>query len=59
MNSKQLKFLSKIRGRHTELVSVYIPAGYEISKVAAQIKDEQGTATNIKSKNTRKMFSLL
>ncbi|HII94143.1 MAG TPA: peptide chain release factor 1 [Candidatus Methanofastidiosum sp.] len=51
---KQLKFLSKIRGRHTELVSVYIPAGYEISKVAAQIKDEQGTATNIKSKGTRK-----
>ena len=51
---KQLKFLSKIRGRHTELVSVYIPAGYEISKVAAQIKDEQGTATNIKSKSTRK-----
>ena len=51
---KQLKFLSKIRGRHTELVSVYIPSGYEISKVAAQIKDEQGTATNIKSKGTRK-----
>lgn len=51
---KQLKFLSSIRGRHTELVSVYIPAGYEISKVAAQIKDEQGTATNIKSKGTRK-----
>ncbi len=51
---KQLKFLSKIRGRHTELVSVYIPAGYEISKVAAQIKDEQGTATNIKSKGTKK-----
>jgi peptide chain release factor subunit 1 len=51
---KQLKFLSKIRGRHTELVSVYIPSGYEISKVAAQIKDEQGTATNIKSKSTRK-----
>ncbi len=51
---KQLKFLSKIRGRHTELVTVYIPAGYEISKVVAQIKDEQGTATNIKSKGTRK-----
>ncbi len=51
---KQLKFLSSIRGRHTELVSVYIPAGYEISKVAAQIRDEQGTATNIKSKGTRK-----
>jgi len=52
--SKQIEFLSSIRGRHTELVSVYIPAGYEISKVMQQLKDEQGTATNIKSKSTRK-----
>jgi len=51
---KQLDFLKKIRGRHTELVSVYIPAGYEISKVAQQLRDEQGTATNIKSKSTKK-----
>jgi len=52
--SKQIEFLSGIRGRHTELVSVYVPAGYEISKVMQQLKDEQGTATNIKSKSTRK-----
>ena len=51
---KQLDFLKKIRGRHTELVSVYIPTGYEISKVMQQLRDEQGTATNIKSKSTRK-----
>ena len=36
------------------MVSLYIPAGYEISKVAQQIRDEQGTASNIKSTTTRK-----
>ncbi len=49
-----LDHLSSYRGRHTELVSLYIPAGYEISKVAQQIRDEQGTASNIKSTTTRK-----
>ncbi len=49
-----LDHLSSFKGRHTELVSLYIPAGYEISKVAQQIRDEQGTATNIKSTTTRK-----
>lgn len=51
---KMLDHLSSFRGRHTELVSLYIPAGYEIPKVAQQIRDEQGTATNIKSTSTRK-----
>ncbi|HHN81453.1 MAG TPA: peptide chain release factor 1, partial [Methanomicrobia archaeon] len=51
---KQLDALKNIKGRNTELVSVYVPAGYEISKVAQQLRDEQGTATNIKSKSTRK-----
>ncbi|MHC1605697.1 MAG: peptide chain release factor aRF-1 [Candidatus Methanofastidiosia archaeon] len=51
---RKLDFLKNIKGRHTELVSVYIPAGYEISKVMQQLRDEQGTATNIKSKGTRK-----
>lgn len=36
------------------MVSLYISAGYEISKVAQQIRDEQGTASNIKSTTTRK-----
>ncbi|MBU7018802.1 MAG: peptide chain release factor 1 [Theionarchaea archaeon] len=51
---KMLDHLSSFKGRHTELVSLYIPAGYEISKVAQQIRDEQGTASNIKSTTTRK-----
>lgn len=51
---KLVKMLTRIRGRHTELVTVYIPAGYSISDVVAQLKQEQGTAENIKSKSVRK-----
>ncbi len=51
---KMLDHFSSFKGRHTELVSLYIPAGYEIFKVAQQIRDEQGTASNIKSTTTRK-----
>jgi peptide chain release factor subunit 1 len=61
INSKQrhamkkfIKNLEQYRGRHTELVSVYIPAGYEISKITTHLAQEQGTATNIKSASTRK-----
>jgi len=49
-----LKDLEAIRGRHTELVSVYVPSGYSIAEVMNQIFQEKGTASNIKSKNTRK-----
>lgn len=51
---KIVKKLSAIKGRHTELVTVYVPAGYSISDISAQIKNEQGTAINIKSKSVRK-----
>ncbi|MCD6403223.1 MAG: peptide chain release factor aRF-1 [Candidatus Aenigmarchaeota archaeon] len=46
--------LEKIRGRHTELVSVYIPAGYNLVEVINQLVQERATAENIKSKTTRK-----
>lgn len=51
---KLIKELEAIRGRHTELVSVYIPVGYNIVDIITQLKEEQGTASNIKSKTTRK-----
>ena len=55
---KQLKSLldelSQIRGRHTELVTVYVPSGYNINEIKTLITNEQGTATNIKSKTTKK-----
>ncbi len=48
-----IKELEQYRGRHTELVSVYIPAGYDIVKIINHLQQEQGTATNIKSAGTR------
>ena len=51
---KMVKELEKIRGRHTELVSVYVPAGYNLVEVSNQLFQEKGTASNIKSKTTRK-----
>ncbi len=42
------------RGRHTELISVYIPSDFNIIQVTKQLEDEKGTATNIKSNTTRK-----
>jgi len=51
---KFVKELEQYRGRHTELVSVYIPQGYDINKITNHIDQEKGTATNIKSAGTRK-----
>lgn len=50
---KFVKELEKHRGRHTELVSVYVPAGYDLNLINKHLSDEQGTASNIKSKQTR------
>lgn len=46
--------LKKHKGRHTELISVYIPAGYDVNSVQKQLEAEQSTAKNIKSTATRK-----
>jgi peptide subunit release factor 1 (eRF1)/intein/homing endonuclease len=51
---KFIKELEGYKGRHTELVSVYIPQGYEITKIINHLDQEKGTATNIKSTATRK-----
>lgn len=49
-----LEKLREIKGRHTELVTVYVPAGYSLISVAKQLEQEKSTANNIKSKTTRK-----
>ncbi|MCD6371704.1 MAG: peptide chain release factor aRF-1, partial [Candidatus Aenigmarchaeota archaeon] len=51
---KLIRKLEKIRGRHTELVSVYIPAGSNLVDIINQLREELSTAENIKSKTTRK-----
>ncbi len=48
-----LNELDDIRGRNTELVSLYIPAGYDMSKISEFVTSEQSEAENIKSKHTR------
>jgi len=49
-----VKELEQHRGRHTELVSVYVPMGYDMNKIINHLQQEQGTAANIKSASTRK-----
>ena len=51
---KLLSELGKYRARHTELITVYVPAGYQIQGIINQIAEEAGTARNIKSASTRK-----
>ena len=51
---KLLSELSQLKGRHTELVTVYIPADGNLIDTINQLRNEQGTAENIKSKSTRK-----
>src|SRR3989344_420768 len=48
-----VKELERYRGRGTELVSVYVPAGYDLNAIINQLQQEQGTAENIKSKQTK------
>jgi len=49
-----LKELKQIKGRHTELVSVFIPKGYDLNKIISHLAEEQHTASNIKDSRTRK-----
>jgi len=51
---KTIEELGSYRGRHTELVTVYVPAAYNLNLIIKQIDSEKSTASNIKSKNTRK-----
>jgi len=48
-----LKELETHKGRHTELITVYIPAGYDVNSVQKQLEAEKSTAKNIKSTTTR------
>ncbi|MEM2105722.1 MAG: peptide chain release factor aRF-1 [Candidatus Bathyarchaeia archaeon] len=51
---KTLDTLTRKEGRGTELVSLYVPPGKQISEVMNMLRDEYGTASNIKSTTTRK-----
>jgi peptide chain release factor subunit 1 len=51
---RMLEMLEGKEGRGTELITVYIPPGKQISEVMNDLRNEWGTAGNIKSKTTRK-----
>lgn len=58
MDKEELEeFVEEMKGykaRHTELITVYVPAGYNINQVSKQLESEKSTASNIKSKTTQK-----
>lgn len=50
---KVLERLEEKQGSGTELISLYIPPDKQIYDVTAQLRDEYGQCSNIKSKQTR------
>jgi len=51
---KTLNTLARKEGSHTELITIYIPPGKQISDAVNLLREEYGTASNIKSNVTRK-----
>ena len=51
---KTLDMLASKEGRATELITLYVPPGKQISDAVNMLRDEYGTASNIKSTTTRK-----
>jgi len=51
---RKLEELEGCKGKHTELISLYIPPTKQISDVTSYLKNELSESQNIKSKTTRK-----
>jgi len=51
---RTLEELKDCKGRHTELISLYVPPSKQISDVTSYLKNEFSESQNIKSKTTRK-----
>jgi len=51
---KKLKLLKKFKGKHTELISLYIPENADRSNIMGQINEELSQSSNIKSPTTKK-----
>jgi len=51
------EFVERMKGykaRHTELITVLVPKGFDINLITKQLESEKSTSTNIKSTTTRK-----
>lgn len=51
---KLVEELESKEGKATELISLYVPPGRQISDAMNNLREEYGTAINIKSKSTKK-----
>ncbi len=51
---RSLEEIKELKGRGTELISVYVPPNKQISDVAAYLREEFSQSSNIKSQGTRK-----
>ena len=51
---RKLEELKKLKGRGTELITLYIPPDKQIPDVTSKLKEESSQSSNIKSKSTRK-----
>jgi peptide chain release factor subunit 1 len=51
---KIIKELSSLRGRHTELISIYVPQKYPLNEIGTLIANEISLTQNVKSKAVRK-----
>jgi len=49
-----LERMKDYKARHTELITVLVPKGFDINIITKQLESEKSTATNIKSTGTRK-----
>ena len=50
---KLLEELENIKGRHTEMVSVYVPAGYNLQEIVNMLRQEYTLTENVKNKTVR------
>ena len=50
---REVNRLKSIRGYGTELVSIYVPAGFSLDAEIAKLREEHSQSGNIKSKSTR------
>ncbi len=51
---RKIDEIAAVRGRATELVSLYLPPGKQISDVMSYLRNEYAQSSNIKSRTTRK-----
>jgi peptide chain release factor subunit 1 len=51
---RKLGEIAAVRGRATELISLYVPPGKQISDVMGYLRNEYAQSSNIKSRTTRK-----